>query len=128
MAHSPVIRLQPRAAAGYTETAALNDICALLTTSRDAPAGQLFDIGLILARAGRSLIPLRDLDITIADTPRGRPVARAVSAGTTVTIRQEPAGPGLLVEITTAPAGDAVAVTLDGRCVHDLCPPAGHTA
>ena len=115
MTNRPVTRLRPRTTPGYTDAAALNDIHALLTSSDTAAAGLLGDVGLILARTGRPLIPVRDIEITIADTPHGRPVATTVSAGITVTVRQEPAGPGLLIEITTRPgkAGDFT-VILDG--------------
>jgi hypothetical protein len=115
MTNRPVTRLRPRTVPGYTDAAALNDIHALLTSTSTASAGLLSDLGLILARAGRPLIQVRDIEITIADTPNGRPVARTISAGITVTVRQEPTGPGLLIEITTRPgeAGD-VTVIFDG--------------
>src|ERR1700683_2793644 len=97
MTHHLVTRLRP----GYSDTAALNDLHALLTTATgQTPAEELLaDIGLILARAGRPLIPVRDIEITITDTPHGQPVAVTVSAGTTVTVRQESYGSGLHVAI-----------------------------
>jgi hypothetical protein len=130
MIYPAVTRLRPRSAAGYGDADALNDIHALLTTSPDPASDQLGDIGVILARTGRPLIPVRPIEITIAETPDGRPVARTISADTTVTVRQEPAGNALRVEITTEQAGDsdAVAITLNGRCLHHPSPPNGHTA
>jgi len=130
MTSTPVTRLRPRTSTGYTDQAALNDIHALLTTSPDPASGQLEDIGLILARSGRPLIPVRPIEMRITETPTGHPVVRALSGDTTITIRQEPAGPGLLIEITTSPAEttDDVTVTINGHRLHHPAPAGGHTA
>ncbi len=48
-----VTQLRPRASSGYTDTAALNDIHTLLTTT-DPGDGALADITQILTRTGRS--------------------------------------------------------------------------
>ena len=47
-----------------------------------------------------------------------------------MTVRQDPAGTGLLVEITTRTAAerDALTVTLDGRRLDIPCPPGGSAA
>ena len=117
-----VTPLRPRAAAGYTDTAALNDIHALITSQ--VPADTTFtDLALILARtAGRWRV--RDIEITATETADGLPVACARSGGTSVLIRQELAGPGLLIVIaaTTPAERGALTVTLDGATLHPACP------
>ena len=106
---------QPDPGPAYTDNDAINDIHVLLTS----PLGQdgaLEAIAEILARTGRPMTAGRDIEISTAETSLGWPIVRAVSAGTAVTIRQDPAGPGLRVEITTGgEAGDDLAVTLDSR-------------
>ncbi len=129
MPKSNVIPLRPREPVAYTDTAALNDIHALLTTSdRDAPL--LADIGQILARTGRPMIRARDIDARVSVSSIGWPVAYVDAEDTTVTVRQDPAGAGLLVEVTTctAPERDALTVSLDGRCLHHPSPPGGNAA
>ena len=87
---------------------------------QDPGDATLADIAQILTRTGRPMIAARDIEITITDTPTGRPMACAHSGDTSVFIRQAPAGPGLLVEITaqTAAEHDALTVTLDGRTLY----------
>jgi hypothetical protein len=130
MTDAPVTWLRPRTRPGYTDTAALNDIHALLTTSSDPDHAVLGDVTAILARTGRAMIPARDITATVTDTEHGQPLARIDAGDTTVTVRQEPAGPGLLIEITTrTPAeASALAVTLDRQCLHHPAPPGGHAA
>ena len=117
MTDATVIPLR-RSAAPYTDTAALNDIHALLT-SQDPGTGAVADIALILARAGRPLVAARDIEITVTETSLGRPVACAQSGDTSVFIRQETGGPGLLVEICTKTIAehDALTITLDGQAL-----------
>lgn len=128
----PVTWLRPRARPGYTDTAALNDIHVLLTTTTttDGDRELIGDVAAILARTGRAMVRSRDIDITLTETTFGWPVARAESGGTTVVIRQEPASPGLLIEITTATRAerDSLTVTLDGTAVHPAAPPGDCTA
>ncbi|HXL92220.1 MAG TPA: hypothetical protein VN969_25035 [Streptosporangiaceae bacterium] len=99
----------------YTDQAAINDIHVLLTS----PLGQdgaLESIAEIIARTGRPLTAGRDIEVITGESPLGWPVVQAVSAGTTVTIRQDPTGPGLRVEITTRLGStDTPAVSLDSR-------------
>lgn len=125
----PRLRRQP--GPGYDEAAALNDIHAICTTAstgRDV----LAEIGEVLTRTGRPMVPARDITISATETAQGWPVACTQSGGVSVFVRQEPAGPGLLVEVTTKTPGDAgdLTVSLDdlvlfcaGR-VSDPCPPA----
>jgi hypothetical protein len=128
MAEQAVTRLRPRAEPGYTDAAALNDIHALLTTTTTGDVAG--DVALILARAGRPMVAVRDIDAAVTETPPGRPVARVESAGTAVTVRQEPAGAGLLIQVTTTePNGPGgVTVTVDYRRPHDTSPPPGGDA
>ena len=131
MPKSTVTRLRPRDPAAYTDAAALNDIHALLTTTAaDDPAEVLVDLGLILARTGRPLIRARHVEVRVTETAAGWPAAHVDAEDTTVTVAQDPAGAGLLIEITTATPGEpeSVTVTLDGRCLYHPCPPGGHAA
>ena len=114
-----VTQLHRRATSGYTDTLALNDIHALLTT-QDPGDATLADIAQILTRTGRPVIAVRDIEITITETPTGRPTACAHSGDTSVFVRQAPTGPGLLVEITTKTSAerDDLTVTLDGHPVY----------
>jgi hypothetical protein len=114
-----IIPLRP-GAAGYSDAAALNDIHAILTAADPGGEGALADIAQVLTRAGRPLVAVRDIEITMTETASGWPVARARAGDTTVVIRQAPAAARLLVEVTTtSPAErDALAVTLDGRTLH----------
>jgi hypothetical protein len=126
MTDTPVTWLRPRTGAGYTDGDALNDIHALLTGTDGSSSAELRgDIGVILTRTGRAMVASRDIDACVTDSPHGRPVALVDASGITVTVRQEPAGTGLLVEITStgqASAGEDTTVTLDGRCLHHPCP------
>jgi hypothetical protein len=121
---------QPRSGQpGHDDTAALNDIHALLTTSGDGRslAG---DIAAVVARSGRPMVRARDIEATTTETRTGWPVVRVDAEDTTVTIRQDPAGPGLLIEITTATARerDQLTITLNDRPLHDPSPTGGHAA
>jgi hypothetical protein len=132
MTNSPVTWLRPRTGTGFSDGDALNDIHALLTgTSSGTDREQLTDVGLILARSGRPMVPVRQIDAAVAETPHGRPVARIDADGISVIVRQVPAGTGLLVEIVGTGQTSAVedtTVTLDGRCLHHPCPPGSHVA
>jgi hypothetical protein len=124
-----VTPLRPRAPSSYTDTAALNDIHALLTTG-DPGDSALADIALVLARTGRPMAAARDIEITTTETALGWPVACAQAGDTSVFIRQAPAGTGLLIEITTKTAAehDALTVTFDGRTLHPASPASGQRA
>ena len=119
MTDATVIPLRARAPAAYTDTAALNDIHALLTAPDPGDAA-LADIALILARTGRPMVRVRDIEITTIETALGWPVACTDAGDTTVYVRQAPAGTGLLIEICTKTAAehDALTVTLDGQPLH----------
>ena len=126
MSDQVVVPLRPRTRPGYTDTAALNDIHALLTTTEPGNA-TLGDIAVILARTGRPMVRARDIEITTTETALGWPVACAQAGDTSVYIRQDPTGPGLLIEICTKSAAehDTLAVTLDGHTLHPTRRPAG---
>ena len=129
MPDATVTPLRPRAPSGYTDTAALNDIHALLTTGDPGDAA-LTDIAVVLARTGRPMVAARDIEITTTESALGWPVARAQAGDTSVVIRQEPASAGLLIEITTTTATehDALRVTLDSRTLHPAHPAGGDAA
>ena len=122
MPDSTVIPLRPRVAAAYTDTAALNDIHALLTTTEPGQS-TLADIALILARTGRLMTRARDIEVSTIETALGWPVALVDAGDTNVYVRQDPAGAGLLIEICTESDAErsSLAVTLDGT----LLDPAG---
>jgi len=124
MSTSNVRRLRPRGQPAYGDSAALNDIHALLTTCSDPDRDVLACVGLILARTGRPMVRVRHIEVRVSETTAGRPAAHVEAEDTTVTVRQDPAGTGLLIEITTATAAerDALAVTLDGRPMHPAAP------
>jgi len=130
MTDATITRLHPNGRPGYTDTAALNDLHALLTTSQDGDRELLGDVAAILARAGRPMVACRDIDTSTTQTPTGRPVAHVDAGDTTVTVRQDLAGPGLLIEITTRTQAerDQLTVTLDGHCLHHAHPTGGHAA
>ena len=89
------------------------------------PARQtLADIAAILARTGRPLIPVRDIETTTTETALGWPVACVDAGDTAVYVRQAPAGTGLAVEICTKTDTEhaSLAVTLDGRPLHPAGP------
>jgi hypothetical protein len=114
-----VTPLRPRAPAGYSDTAALNDIHALLTSQEPGDA-TFADIAQILNRAGRPMAAVRDIEITTYETALGWPVACVQADDTSVFIRQAPTGVGLLIEICTKTTAehDALTVTLDGHTLH----------
>jgi hypothetical protein len=111
--------LRPVPALPYNDTAALNDIHAILTIP-DPGQGALADIAEVVARTGRPLVAARDIEITATETALGWPVACAQAGDTQVYVRQESAGPGLRVEITTKTDAEAsgLTVTLDGATLH----------
>jgi hypothetical protein len=129
MPDATVTPLRPRAPSGYTDTAALNDIHALLTTG-DPGDGTLADIAVVLARTGRLMAAVRDIEVSATETVLGWPVACVQAGDTSVFVRQAPAGGGLLIEITTKTAAehDALAIVLDGRPLHPASPAGGHGA
>ncbi len=129
MPDASVTPLRPRAPSGYTDTAALNDIHTLLTSS-DPGDGALADIAAILARTGRPMSRARDIEISTTETPLGWPVACVDDGDTSVFVRQSPTGTGLLVEICTKTDTEqaALAVTLDGHPLHPDRPTAVPTA
>ena len=106
-----VTPLRPRAPSAYSDAAALNDIHALLT-ARDPGEGTLTDIALILGRTGRPMVAARDIEVTTTETVLGWPAASVQSGDTTVLIRQDPAGAGLLIEITTSSAAEHDGLTV----------------
>jgi hypothetical protein len=80
----------------YDEAAALNDIHAICTAA-SADRDVLAEIGEVLTRTGRPMVPARDITISATETAQGWPVACTQSGGISVFVRQEPAGTGLVV-------------------------------
>jgi len=116
MPDGTVTPLHPRSAAAiYTDTAALNDIHALLTATAPGQAA-LKDIALILARTGRAMTKARDIEASIIETALGWPVACVDAGDTNVYVRQDPAGEGLLIEICTETDAEASSLTVTLDC------------
>ena len=129
MSDQVVVPLRPRTRPGYSDTAALTDIHALLPTT-DPGDATLTDIAVILYRTGRPMVAARDIEIPTTETALGWPVACAQAGDTSVYIRQAPTGPGLLIEICTKSAGehDSLRVVLDGHTLHPATRPVGGPA
>lgn len=129
MADHAVTPLRRRAPAPYTDTAALNDIHAVLTT-QDPSVAALADIAEIITRTGRPMVAARDIEVTVTETPLGWPVACAQAGDTSVFVRQQAHGPGLLVEVVTKTAAEceALTITLDGTTLHPAIRTGGEPA
>ena len=96
-----------------TDTLALNDIHAILTTpAPPPPADALQDITAVLARTGRLLFPSRLITAATGPDPHGLPVARIDAEGTTITIGQVPNAPGLQITITPRDKADEDALLI----------------
>jgi hypothetical protein len=123
-------RPRPNSQPGYDDTAALNDIHALLTTTGGDGRSLLGDIAEVVARSGRPMVRARDIEVTTTETRIGWPVAQVDAEDTTVTVRQDPAGSGLLIEITTATARELrqLTVTLNSADLHRPSPFGGDAA
>jgi hypothetical protein len=118
-----VTPLRPRDPSRYTDTAALNDIHALLTAAEPGSAA-LADIAQILTRTGRPMARMRDIEVTTTETALGWPVACVDAGDTSVYIRQAASGVGLLIEICTKTLAEVqtLAVALDGQFLHPAGP------
>jgi hypothetical protein len=129
MSHHAVTPLRPRSTPPYNDTAALNDIHAILTTPGPGQAS-LAEVADVVARTGRPLVAARDIEISSTETALGWPVACAQAGDTAVYVRQQPGGPGLLVEITTETDAEArtLTVTLDGATLHPAGRPGAEPA
>jgi len=103
---------------GYADTAALNDIHAIICRSGGPHPCALDDIGEVLARTGRPVIEIRDIQASVAETPAGRPEARIDAGTTSVRIYQDHTG-GLAVVIAATAAHEAhLTVALNRRSLH----------
>ncbi len=129
MPDGTVIPLRAHAPSAYSDTAALNDIHTLLTVSEPGGA-TLADIAQILARTGRPMTRVRDIEVTTTETALGWPVACTDAGDTSVYVRQAPSGTGLLIEICTKTSAEqkALTVALDGALLHPACPVVGDPA
>ncbi len=125
MADHTVIRFPAAraAAVAYTDTAALNDIHAILCRPGGWDPGTLDDVALVLARSGRLVVDVRDIDAAVETTAAGLPEARVDAGGTKVAVYQDQSG-GLAVAITATAADEAqLTVTLNQRQLHPATSP-----
>ncbi len=105
-------------ARGDSDTAALNDIHAILCRPGGWDPDTLDDVALVLARCGRPVADVRDIDATAGHTPAGLPQARVDAGGTSIEVYQDHSG-GLAVTITATPADETgLTVSLNGRPLH----------
>jgi hypothetical protein len=116
MPDARVTPLRARGPSGYSDTAALNDIHTLLTTTEPGES-PVADIAIILGRTGRPMVAVRDIEATTTETALGWPAARVDAGDTKVCVRQDPGGTGLLIEICTQTRAEraTLTVTLDGE-------------
>jgi len=99
----------------YSDTAALNDIHAILCRRCGWDPATLDDIAQILTRRGRPVVAVRDIEAAVEETPAGLPQARVDAGGTNIEVYQEQFG-GLVVAVAaTAPDEAALTITLNGR-------------
>jgi hypothetical protein len=112
----PAARLRPGTRGTYTDTAAMNNIHAMITSRTGAATAALECITEILARSGRLIVPARHIIATVDDDEHGLPVARIDGDGTYVTVHQGQAGPGLRIQIRTCNDDEraALVIELDG--------------
>lgn len=124
MTDHAVTPLRAAPAPAYSDTDALNDIHAIVTTP-SLSLTALAEVAEAVTRTGRPLAAVRDIEVHTTETELGWPVACTHAGDTTVAVRQDPTGPGLLVEITTETAAEAAALTLvlDGTTVHPAAQP-----
>ena len=112
----PAAQLRPGMCGVYTDTAAMNDIHAVITSRAGAATAALECIAEILVRSGRLMAPARHITATVDDDEHGLPVARIDGDGTYVTMGQDPGGPGLRIQIRTFNDDErtALVIELDG--------------
>jgi hypothetical protein len=112
--HGPAGLARHESAARPADTAAMDDIQALLASPRRPPGEEaLEEIAEIVARTGRALVAPRDFTVECDDDERGLPYVAVRSDGITVRVGQDPVSGSVRIAICT--------VTLRAR-LHDLCP------
>jgi hypothetical protein len=109
----PAAQLRPGMRGGYTDTAAMNDIHAVVTSRAGAATAALECIAEILVRSGRLIAPARHITATVDDDEHGLPIARIDGDGTYVTIGQDQAGPGLRIQIRTCNDDERAALVVE---------------
>jgi hypothetical protein len=89
--HGPAGLARHESAARPADTAAMDDIQALLASPRRPPGEEaLEEIAEIVARTGRALVALRDFTVECDDDERGLPYVAVRSDGITVRVGQDP--------------------------------------
>jgi hypothetical protein len=102
---------------GYSDTAAINDIHAIMCRHGGWNPDTLDDVALVLARCGRPVVDVRDIDATVEHPPAGLPRARVDAGGTSIEVYQDQSG-GLAVAIATAADEAALTVRLNDHQLH----------
>jgi hypothetical protein len=101
--HGPVAPLRPASPAGFSDTAAMDDIQALLASPRRPPGDEaLEEIAEIVARTGRALVAPRDFTVDCEDDEHGLPYVAVRSEGTTVRVGQDPVSGTVRIAIRAA--------------------------
>jgi hypothetical protein len=120
MPDGTVTQLRPLNPGAYTDTAAMNDIHAVLTSPAGPRDGALAGIAEILARSGRPVVAVRDIEVASTETTLGWPAARVDAGDTCAYVRQDPVTGGIHIEIRTRSAAetDSLTVSLDRYVLH----------
>ncbi len=112
--------IAPCPSAGYGDTAALNDIHAVLTTPSPLTAEDALQaVAGFVARTGRPMFPSRVITAVMEDDPFGMPVARIDAEGTTILITPALNATGLLIHVTPRDQAeeDALVIDVNGKTV-----------
>lgn len=118
MPDGTVTPLRARAPSAYSDTAALNDIHAILCRRREWDPATLEDVAQVLARCGRPVVAVRDIEAAVEQTSAGLPQARVDADGTNVEVYQDQSG-GLVVAIAATAHDEAeLVVSLNDRQLH----------
>ena len=110
----------------YSDTLALNDIYAVLTSpSLNGANGETLQaVADILVRSGRNPHPSRIITATVEEGKHGIHVAWVDSEGTIVTVGQDPGGPGIRIDVKPRDPIDeaALVVAIDGKVIRRAQP------
>ena len=105
---APVALIRPGPGPRYNDTQAMNDIHALLTGLEGLTDSEVAaSVGEIVARTGRPLVRARMTTAEVTLDRHGMPTALVATVGTVVVFRQDPDGPGVLVQVPTRDAAES---------------------
>jgi len=105
-------------APAYTDTAAMNDIHAILCSRGTSDPDVLNDIALVLARAGRQVVQIRDIQAAVVENDAGLPEAHIDAGATKVLVVQRDTGEFVVAIAAATPDAAQLTVTLNGHQLH----------